>query len=177
MHRVVIELDLIVNVLDLSNTSKIFFIVNPPRDHVFHLSFPKEWKTNDISQLFSPFGNVYVSWLDESSAYVALYKRDQAATAFNALSNGESYKIMTYAKRKAVQRGVSTPPSSKVLLKKQRASEGPPTKRRKVDSTSSNSELRPKRSIDPIEEEHLESEVSHSSKRSNKAFMEDSSWE
>ncbi|VEN43084.1 unnamed protein product [Callosobruchus maculatus] len=151
--------------------------LNPPRDHVFHLSFPKEWKTNDISQLFSPFGNVHVSWIDETSAYVTLYKRDQAATALNALSNGESYKIMTYAKRKALLRGVSTPPSSTVLLKKQRICEGPPTKRRKLDSTSSNSDVRPKRSIDPIEEEHLESEDSQSSKRSNKAFMEDSSWD
>jgi len=32
------------------------FSANPSRDHVFHLTFPKEWKHADISQLFSPFG-------------------------------------------------------------------------------------------------------------------------
>jgi len=34
----------------------VFFLANPSRDHVFHLTFPKEWKHADISQLFSPFG-------------------------------------------------------------------------------------------------------------------------
>lgn len=33
------------------------FLVKPARDHVFYLIFPKNWKTSDIIQLFSPFGN------------------------------------------------------------------------------------------------------------------------
>nr|CAI5860607.1 unnamed protein product [Callosobruchus analis] len=111
----------------------VLMYMNPPRDHVFHLSFPKEWKTNDISHLFSPFGNVYVSWIDETSAYVTLHKKEQAATVLNTLSKAESYKIMTYAKRKALLRDVATAVSSAVCLKKQRSSEGPPTKRRKLD--------------------------------------------
>lgn len=32
------------------------FLANPNRDHIFHMTFPKEWKFNDINQLFSPFG-------------------------------------------------------------------------------------------------------------------------
>jgi RNA binding domain. len=33
-----------------------FFTAAVPRDHVFFVSFPKEWKAHDITQLFSPFG-------------------------------------------------------------------------------------------------------------------------
>ncbi|KAL1497733.1 hypothetical protein ABEB36_008640 [Hypothenemus hampei] len=33
--------------------------LNPSRDHVFYLSFPREWNTNNLAQLFSPFGKHY----------------------------------------------------------------------------------------------------------------------
>lgn len=36
------------------------FLVNPSREHVFYLTFPKEWTTNNIVQLFSPFGKLKV---------------------------------------------------------------------------------------------------------------------
>ena len=32
------------------------FSVTPSRDHVFHVTFPAEWKTSDLQQLFGPFG-------------------------------------------------------------------------------------------------------------------------
>ena len=35
---------------------KICFVVQPKRDHVLHVTFPKEWKTSDLYQLFSAFG-------------------------------------------------------------------------------------------------------------------------
>lgn len=39
----------------------LILLANPSRDHVFHLTFPKEWKFNDISHLFSPFGKyIYI---------------------------------------------------------------------------------------------------------------------
>lgn len=90
-----------------------FCTVLPSRDHVFHVTFPKEWKAPDLYQLFSPFGklkaccickvlflvnhfewvfflmiclyilltgNVYITWLDDVSAFVSLYKKDQSAT-------------------------------------------------------------------------------------------------
>jgi hypothetical protein len=38
----------------------IYFFVSAivSRDHVFFVSFPKEWKTYDLTQLFSPFGKL-----------------------------------------------------------------------------------------------------------------------
>lgn len=42
---------------DISFNNLIYlFLANPSRDHVFHITFPKEWKHSDISNLFSPFG-------------------------------------------------------------------------------------------------------------------------
>ncbi|PSN44566.1 Poly(A)-specific ribonuclease PARN [Blattella germanica] len=69
----------------------------PPRGHVFFISFPKEWKTSDIIQLFSPFGSVFIGWINETSAYVALYKRDQAGLVKKTLTQSDSYTVMTYA--------------------------------------------------------------------------------
>ncbi|KAK2169445.1 hypothetical protein LSH36_10g14010 [Paralvinella palmiformis] len=71
--------------------------VKPDRDHIFHVRFPKDWKTSDISQLFSQFGSVYVAWLDESSVYVALNRRDQAEMVMKALPNTEHYQISRYS--------------------------------------------------------------------------------
>lgn len=34
----------------------IYFLAVPSRDHVFLLTFPKEWRYNEINQLFAPYG-------------------------------------------------------------------------------------------------------------------------
>ncbi|CAH0564741.1 unnamed protein product [Brassicogethes aeneus] len=76
--------------------------LNPSRDHVFHLTFPKEWKFHNITELFSPFGSVYISWIDETSAYVSLNKKEQSGVALNTLSQSDTYSIMTYRARRAM---------------------------------------------------------------------------
>ena len=53
--------------------------LKPSRDHVFHLRFPKEWKTQDLKQLFQEqFGDVYVAWIDDTQAFVALREKELA---------------------------------------------------------------------------------------------------
>ncbi|XP_053972981.1 poly(A)-specific ribonuclease PARN-like [Hylaeus volcanicus] len=74
---------------------------NPSRDHVFHLTFPKDWKLGDISQLFSPFGGVYVSWLSDTSAYVALNRREQANSVAKNLCKASTYRIQKYVEHQA----------------------------------------------------------------------------
>lgn len=37
--------------------------VQPKRDHVLYVTFPKEWKTSDLYQLFSAFGNYSKLWI------------------------------------------------------------------------------------------------------------------
>lgn len=53
-------------------SSKICFVVQPKRDHVLHVTFPKEWKTSDLYQLFSAFGKSRISidvFLGSCSSY------------------------------------------------------------------------------------------------------------
>nr|XP_012151358.1 PREDICTED: poly(A)-specific ribonuclease PARN-like isoform X2 [Megachile rotundata] len=74
---------------------------NPSRDHVFHLTFPKEWKLNDICQLFSPFGGVHVSWLSDTTAYVGLNRREQVNAVVKNLRKTNVYQIKRYAEYQA----------------------------------------------------------------------------
>uniref|UniRef100_A0A667WWX0 Poly(A)-specific ribonuclease PARN n=1 Tax=Myripristis murdjan TaxID=586833 RepID=A0A667WWX0_9TELE len=71
--------------------------LQPKRDHVLYVTFPKEWKTSDLYQLFSAFGNIQVSWIDDTSAFVSLSQTDQVQIAMNTSRYAESYKIQTYA--------------------------------------------------------------------------------
>ncbi|CAG9817861.1 unnamed protein product [Phaedon cochleariae] len=149
---------------------------NPSRDHVFHITFPKDWRLNNITQLFSPFGNVHVSWIDETSAYVGLNKRDQAAIALNTLSQSDTIAITTYAKRQAFLSGTKTPLSSPLGTRKRRkSSEGPPSsKKRRTDSFPS---IISKRSIDRIEEERMEAEDGSTPGIYKKTFEVDTTWD
>ncbi|CAH0579030.1 unnamed protein product [Chrysodeixis includens] len=74
---------------------------SPSRDHVFHMVFPKEWQRSDINHLFSPFGQITVQFLDESSAFVALERRDQAASVARALANNSRVKLTPFDEFKA----------------------------------------------------------------------------
>ncbi|KAL4240976.1 hypothetical protein ACF0H5_001758 [Mactra antiquata] len=71
--------------------------LNPARDHVFHITFPKEWKNSDISQLFAQFGNVHIGWIDDVSAYVALNSKSVANYVLKTLcKKGSVYRIRSY---------------------------------------------------------------------------------
>ncbi|XP_055221767.1 poly(A)-specific ribonuclease PARN isoform X7 [Gorilla gorilla gorilla] len=71
--------------------------LQPKRDHVLHVTFPKEWKTSDLYQLFSAFGNIQISWIDDTSAFVSLSQPEQVKIAVNTSKYAESYRIQTYA--------------------------------------------------------------------------------
>uniref|UniRef100_A0A8C9SRW6 Poly(A)-specific ribonuclease PARN n=1 Tax=Scleropages formosus TaxID=113540 RepID=A0A8C9SRW6_SCLFO len=71
--------------------------LQPKRDNVLYVTFPKEWKTSDLYQLFSAFGNIQVFWIDDTSAFVSLSQTDQVQIAVNTSRYAESYRIQTYA--------------------------------------------------------------------------------
>nr|XP_020032426.1 poly(A)-specific ribonuclease PARN-like [Castor canadensis] len=71
--------------------------LQPKRDHVLHVTFPKEWKTSDLYQLFSAFGNIQISWIDDTSAFVSLSQPQLVQIAVNTSKYAESYRIQTYA--------------------------------------------------------------------------------
>ncbi|KAJ4944250.1 hypothetical protein JOQ06_012795 [Pogonophryne albipinna] len=89
--------------------------LTPKRDHVLYVTFPKEWKTSDLYQLFSAFGNIQVSWIDDTSAFVSLSQTDQVQIAMNTSRYAESYRIQTYAeyiKGRQVKEKVEQTPKS-----------------------------------------------------------------
>lgn len=68
----------------------------PERNHVFHLEIPKDWKTPDVVHLFSQFGGVNVSWINDSSVFVSLREKTFANTVLQVLQSGTSYTIVSY---------------------------------------------------------------------------------
>ncbi|XP_050295640.1 poly(A)-specific ribonuclease PARN-like [Anthonomus grandis grandis] len=147
--------------------------LNPSREHVFYLTFPKEWTTSNIVQLFSPFGSVHISWLTDNSAYVGLYKREQAGVAFKTLSQSSVYTIIPYARRQALLAG--KPPILPSPIKRRKSSDLPSLKRRKTNSLDSNSS-HSKRSIDRINEEE-QAECEEESDSNSKTFAECDTWD
>ncbi|XP_053392664.1 poly(A)-specific ribonuclease PARN-like isoform X3 [Mercenaria mercenaria] len=83
--------------LDIPYMDLVAADLSPSRDHVFHLTFPKDWKSSDISLLFAQFGNVYIGWIDEVSAYVSLHSKSVASSVLKTLcKKGSVYRLMSY---------------------------------------------------------------------------------
>ena len=47
------------------------------RGHLYHLTFPSQWKSTDLYQLFSAFGGCFIGWINETSAFIALKDEKQ----------------------------------------------------------------------------------------------------
>ncbi|XP_052069732.1 poly(A)-specific ribonuclease PARN-like isoform X1 [Mytilus californianus] len=76
------------------------------REHVFNINFPKEWKNEDLNQLFSPFGNIQISWLNDTSAYVSLYRKEEAKNVMKTLCKDNTvYQIRGYNDHKSGNSG------------------------------------------------------------------------
>ncbi|CAN8002726.1 unnamed protein product, partial [Ixodes hexagonus] len=75
--------------------------VQPVRDHVLHVTFPKEWQTSDLTQLFNTYGYVTVHWLNDTEALVALPTASLAAQAVRQLKSQQAaqkvYRVQTFA--------------------------------------------------------------------------------
>ncbi|TRY79724.1 hypothetical protein TCAL_13099 [Tigriopus californicus] len=144
--------------------------ISPNRDHVFHVTFPSEWKTSDLVNLFSAFGNVQVSWLNESSAYVSLYDPTSAKEVLSALNCSSVYNIMTYGQFKSFEASASLTGITPTLAQ---------SKLSFSDSVSELKELTKKRSISPDPEPYKRSKSvtdDDTPVQTSKNFAESSDW-
>ncbi|XP_071813043.1 poly(A)-specific ribonuclease PARN-like isoform X2 [Apostichopus japonicus] len=82
--------------------------LSPDRSHLFHVTFPKEWRSSDLHHLFSSVGPVQISWKDDCSAFVALSRKDMARNVLD-IPTSPSYVIMPYNKYKEICEYVSEP--------------------------------------------------------------------
>ena len=76
--------------------------LSPDRNHVFHVTFPRSWKAADLRQLFSPFGQILISWISDTSSFVSLYDKTQVKKVKKALAQAEGaeplpYHLITYS--------------------------------------------------------------------------------
>ena len=63
--------------------------IMPSREQVFYITFPAEWKIDDLLYLFSPsFGPVQVTWINDTSAFIILREHlENAKLCSNACIN------------------------------------------------------------------------------------------
>ena len=76
--------------------------LSPNRDHVFFVTFPRSWKSSDLRQLFSPFGQVMLSWVNDTSCFVSLNDKTQLENVKKTLTHAKGaealpYQLMTYS--------------------------------------------------------------------------------
>lgn len=64
--------------------------IRPDRDHVYHVSFPSQWNTQSIVQLFAPYGSVQVNWINDTSAFVGLKDATRCRALNKSLIGGNS---------------------------------------------------------------------------------------
>lgn len=70
----------------------------PSRDHVFYVEHPSEWQFTDIQKLFKDFGFVYITKINEMSAFVSVAKRERATKVLQKLQkNNRPYRIQSYS--------------------------------------------------------------------------------
>uniref|UniRef100_A0A182JQ87 Poly(A)-specific ribonuclease RNA-binding domain-containing protein n=1 Tax=Anopheles christyi TaxID=43041 RepID=A0A182JQ87_9DIPT len=67
------------------------------REHIFYVTFPEIWRTSDIQSKFKPFGPVHVSWLDNTSAFVALHNRIAASSVLKTIGYHTGFKVYNFA--------------------------------------------------------------------------------
>ena len=57
----------------------------------------KTWQTSDIQYMFKNYGPITISWIDDSSAYIALYNKENASCVAKTISRPPGFEIMTFA--------------------------------------------------------------------------------
>lgn len=96
--------DFYINKIFLMKTYDMSFIdlksqqEEPKRDHVFYIEFPPSWDTQDIYDLFNPFGGIFIAWIDDKSSFVALQNTDNVKKAAAQLVgvSGRDYRVYFY---------------------------------------------------------------------------------
>ncbi len=92
-------------ILDISYLNLAGPDVIPNRDHVFHVTFPAEWKTTDLLTLFAPFGSIQVSWTSDTTAYVSLRELvpNAKSVIMSTLNCSSVYQITPYEAHKKME--------------------------------------------------------------------------
>uniref|UniRef100_A0A8D8JKF0 Poly(A)-specific ribonuclease PARN n=2 Tax=Culex pipiens TaxID=7175 RepID=A0A8D8JKF0_CULPI len=93
--------------LRVSEVNYIYIYGKEPsfsRDHIFYITFPENWRHVDILCRFRNYGQVFISWVNETSAFVTLHNRDHAAAVLKTIDKSNAaFTICTLNQFKAKQ--------------------------------------------------------------------------
>lgn len=72
------------------------------RTHVFFVKFPTTWKTSDVQDHFKNYGPVNISWVNNSSAFISLYNKENASCVLKTISRPGGFEIQSFAEYQAM---------------------------------------------------------------------------
>jgi poly(A)-specific ribonuclease len=69
------------------------------RDNVFYIEFPAYWEQQNLYDLFSPYGSIFIAWINDTSAFVAIQNPDSIKKAAGQLVglSGREYRVYFYS--------------------------------------------------------------------------------
>ena len=67
------------------------------RDHVFSIKFPTTWQTSDVQDHFKNYGPVHCAWVNNGSAFVSLYNRENASCVIKTIARPAEFEIQSLA--------------------------------------------------------------------------------
>lgn len=67
------------------------------RTHVFFVTFPSTWQTSDIQDQFKNYGPVNISWVNNSSAFISLYNKENASCVMKTIAKPPGFEIKSFA--------------------------------------------------------------------------------
>lgn len=70
---------------------------NPNRSHVFYIKFPHTWATSDIQDHFRNYGPVQIAWVDNSTAFVSLYNKENSSCVIKTIGKVNGFEIKSFA--------------------------------------------------------------------------------
>lgn len=128
------------------------------RAHVFYIKFPLTWQTSDVQDHFKNYGPVNVTWQGNSSAFIALYNKENASCVLKTISRPPAFEIQTFAEFQAADNERKRDLSRK---------------RKKEDSESSESDDLPKTDVTITKSK---AQKRKSGKVAKKSFVEGDEW-
>lgn len=111
---------------------------NITRSHVFHIKFPTSWQTNDIQDHFKNYGPIQISWVDNGSAFISLYNRENSSCVIKTIAKPHEFKIESFDDFHRKQNAVNLLKRKKIDSESESANNGEGSKKMKTFAEANN---------------------------------------
>lgn len=129
------------------------------RTHVFFVTFPPTWQTSDVTDHFKNYGPVHVCWVNNTSAFIALYNKENSSCVLKTIARPLGFDILSLAQYQDAE------------SKRQRDASRKRKKEESESSTESSGSLPAKEDSKKVEKSKKKNK-----KSAKKAFIEGEEW-